>query len=350
MRCLPSEKVNAPSSPRSTPHRERVRLGGDLVRQRRFPPPWSYPNVGPPRGAVTGGVVACLCWSARLTGDATVVAKSGVSPALSRNCHSQVASPRVDANRPRCRDAASPVLEPPGRARVPGRRPEEVRCLSTTRRLTALTIAGALLVAGCAAREQASSDQPSDTFEPASQAFPVTLTPAEGEPVTIERQPERIVSLSASNTETLYAVGAGEQVVAVDEQSDYPADAPKTDLSGLTPNVEAISGYDPDLVVISDDAENLVAVHVGRRRPGADRAGGGHPGRRLRRHGARRQGHRPHRRGRRPGRADKVRPGEDRGGHAEAGRAAQLLPRAGHHAVQRRRPRRSSASSTACSA
>jgi iron complex transport system substrate-binding protein len=129
--------------------------------------------------------------------------------------------------------------------------------LSTSRRLTALTIAGALLVAGCAAREQASTDQSSDTFSPASQAFPVTVTPAEGEPVTIERQPERIVSLSASNTETLYAVGAGEQVVAVDEQSDYPADVPKTDLSGLTPNVEAISGYDPDLVVISDDAEDL---------------------------------------------------------------------------------------------
>jgi iron complex transport system substrate-binding protein len=130
---------------------------------------------------------------------------------------------------------------------------------STTRRLAALTIAGALLAAGCAAREQAASNSSPDTFEPTSQAFPVTVTPAEGEPLTIERRPERIISLSASNTETLYAVGAGEQVVAVDEQSDYPADAPKTDLSGLTPNVEAISGYNPDLVVVSDDAENLSA-------------------------------------------------------------------------------------------
>lgn len=123
-----------------------------------------------------------------------------------------------------------------------------------------MTLAGALLVAGCAAREQA-SDQPSggDTFEPSSQAFPVTVTPKAGEPVTIEKRPERIVSLSASNTETIYAVGAGKQVVAVDEQSTYPEDAPKTDLSGLTPNVEAISGYTPDLVIISDDADNLVA-------------------------------------------------------------------------------------------
>ncbi|MFI7676822.1 ABC transporter substrate-binding protein [Actinophytocola sp. NPDC049390] len=131
---------------------------------------------------------------------------------------------------------------------------------STARRLAALTIAGALLVAGCANRDQASDQPPGDSFDAAtgSEAFPVTIEQAGGEPVTIEQRPTRIVSLSASNTETLYAVGAGEQVVAVDEQSDYPEDAPKTDLSGLTPNVEAISGYEPDLVVISDDAENLV--------------------------------------------------------------------------------------------
>jgi cobalamin transport system substrate-binding protein len=129
---------------------------------------------------------------------------------------------------------------------------------STARRLAALTIAGALLAAGCAAREQASNDSSPDTFEPRSQAFPVTVTPPTGKPVTIERRPTHIVSLSASNTETLFAVGAGKQVVAVDDQSDYPAGVPRTDLSGLTPNVEAISKYDPDLVVISDDADNLV--------------------------------------------------------------------------------------------
>ncbi len=130
---------------------------------------------------------------------------------------------------------------------------------STARRVAALTIAGALLAAGCATREQASDRQPDDGVEAQSQSFPVTVTPEGGAPVTIEERPERIVSLSASNTETLYAVGAGEQVVAVDDQSDHPADAPRTDLSGLTPNVEAISRYDPDLVVISEDAENLVS-------------------------------------------------------------------------------------------
>jgi cobalamin transport system substrate-binding protein len=63
--------------------------------------------------------------------------------------------------------------------------------------------------------------------------------------------PTRIVSLSPTLTEDLFAIGAGPQVVAVDEQSDYPKQAPRTALSGLTPNVEAIAAYRPDLVVAS---------------------------------------------------------------------------------------------------
>ena len=57
----------------------------------------------------------------------------------------------------------------------------------------------------------------------------------------------------------LFAIGAGEQVVAVDEFSTYPPEAPITDLSGFTPNIEAIVGYDPDLVVISFDPGELVS-------------------------------------------------------------------------------------------
>jgi iron complex transport system substrate-binding protein len=63
----------------------------------------------------------------------------------------------------------------------------------------------------------------------------------------------RVVSLSPSATEMLFAVGAGDQVVAVDDQSDFPEGVPTTDLSGYTPNVEAIASYDPDLVVVPDD-------------------------------------------------------------------------------------------------
>ena len=71
--------------------------------------------------------------------------------------------------------------------------------------------------------------------------------------------PRRIVSLSPTATETLIAIGAGKQVVAVDDQSDYPTQAPHTKLSGFTPNVEAIAGYRPDLVVVSYDPGGLVS-------------------------------------------------------------------------------------------
>src|SRR6266496_3446069 len=82
--------------------------------------------------------------------------------------------------------------------------------------------------------------------------FPITIKAANGA-VTIKARPTRIVSLSPTATETLFAVGAGPQVVAVDDQSDYPANAPRTKLSGYTPNAEAIAGYNPDLVVLSND-------------------------------------------------------------------------------------------------
>jgi iron complex transport system substrate-binding protein len=70
--------------------------------------------------------------------------------------------------------------------------------------------------------------------------------------------PHRIVSLSPSSTESLFAIGAGKQVVAVDDQSDYPKNAPRTSLSGYTPNLEAIAGYQPDLVVVSGDEGGVI--------------------------------------------------------------------------------------------
>ena len=87
--------------------------------------------------------------------------------------------------------------------------------------------------------------------------FPVTIKAANGD-VVIKTRPTRVVSLSPSATEDLFAVGADAQVVAVDDQSDYPKRAPRTKLSGFTPNTEAIASYNPDLVVISNDG-GLVA-------------------------------------------------------------------------------------------
>jgi iron complex transport system substrate-binding protein len=93
---------------------------------------------------------------------------------------------------------------------------------------------------------------------------PAATTPGAGYPVTVgdltlPAQPTRIVSLSPVATEMLFAVGGGGQVVAADEFSTYPPEAPTTELSGFTPNVEAIAEHDPDLVVISYDPGDLVA-------------------------------------------------------------------------------------------
>jgi cobalamin transport system substrate-binding protein len=80
--------------------------------------------------------------------------------------------------------------------------------------------------------------------------FPVILETVTG-PAQINSRPQRIVSLSATATEDLFAIGAGAQVIAVDDQSNYPKQAPMTKLSAFHPNAEAIAAYNPDLVVLS---------------------------------------------------------------------------------------------------
>ena len=116
----------------------------------------------------------------------------------------------------------------------------------------------ALVSGACASHGRSGSssggsqhDAPSGVGE-----FPVTVHAANGD-LRIAGRPTRIVSLSPTATEMLFAIGAGPQVVAVDDQSNYPATAPMTKLSGYQPNVEAIASYHPDLVVISYDPGSL---------------------------------------------------------------------------------------------
>lgn len=90
------------------------------------------------------------------------------------------------------------------------------------------------------------------TSEAPDDGFPVTIEAANG-PVTVEERPTRIVSISPTSTEVLFAVGAGGQVVAVDSLSNHPDDAPVAELSAFTPSVEAIAAFDPDLVFLSFD-------------------------------------------------------------------------------------------------
>lgn len=96
----------------------------------------------------------------------------------------------------------------------------------------------------------------SDEEAAAEPDFPVTVS-GTGFSVTLPERPEAVISLSPTATEMLFAIGAGGQVTAVDDQSDYPEGVPVTDLSGWQPNVEAIAAYEPDLVVVSYDPGGL---------------------------------------------------------------------------------------------
>ena len=93
---------------------------------------------------------------------------------------------------------------------------------------------------------------------PTVAAFPVSITDDNDVKVTLEAAPERIVALAPSFVEVLFAIGAGDAIVAADENTDYPDEAasiPK--ISGFEPSVEGIASYEPDLVLIVFDPGGL---------------------------------------------------------------------------------------------
>ncbi len=140
--------------------------------------------------------------------------------------------------------------------------------MRTPKRLSAtvlVAVAAAAALAGCSSSSSGTAAAVS-ALAPAPQTpttsqiphWPVTVTAANGA-VTIKGLPQRIVSLDPTATEDLYAVGAGTQVVAVDQNSDFPPGVPVTSLSGLSPDVEAIANYHPSLVIASLNSNGLVS-------------------------------------------------------------------------------------------
>jgi len=116
--------------------------------------------------------------------------------------------------------------------------------MMTRRRILAAAFALVPLAAGCS-----SGDTKSDALNVTDEiAVARTTTTSSTVPLPLGK-PSRIVSLSPSGTEILFAIGAGPQVIAVDSYSTYPPEAPRTDLSAFEPNVEAIAKYQPDLVI-----------------------------------------------------------------------------------------------------
>ncbi|MFP3844566.1 ABC transporter substrate-binding protein [Priestia filamentosa] len=80
--------------------------------------------------------------------------------------------------------------------------------------------------------------------------YPVSIEDARGEKVKLEKQPKKVVSLIPSNTEILYNIGAGKQVVGVTDNDTYPKEVKeKESVGGMEPNVEKIISLNPDLVL-----------------------------------------------------------------------------------------------------
>ena len=80
-------------------------------------------------------------------------------------------------------------------------------------------------------------------------AFPVTVKDALGKDVTLEEAPDRIVSLTPSNTEILFGLGLDEEIVGVNDNDNYPEQvADKTRIGGTEYNLEVITSLAPDIV------------------------------------------------------------------------------------------------------
>ena len=95
-------------------------------------------------------------------------------------------------------------------------------------------------------REVMITATPAPTPEPA-----LTIIDGAGRVVTIPKTPQRIVSIASAATETLYAIGCGDEIVGRDKYSDYPPEVQEKPSvgSGSQLDVEAVLGLEPDLVV-----------------------------------------------------------------------------------------------------
>ncbi len=119
------------------------------------------------------------------------------------------------------------------------------------KKITALLLALLMVftIAGCAQNGSDASASPSDTG--------ITVTDMTGRDITLDKPAEKIVALTASDCEILYAIGAGDMLVGRGEYCDYPAevlDVPAVE-SGSETNIEQIIALSPDVVLMSTMAQ-----------------------------------------------------------------------------------------------
>jgi len=131
--------------------------------------------------------------------------------------------------------------------------------INTRRGFLGLLLATALVACGSPATLGAAPATPASTPAPPVSAFPRSVTDFQGRTTAIASRPERIVSVGASNTEFLFALGAGDRVVGVDDFSDFPPEAARKEkVGGVKVNVEKVVGLRPDLVVMVKISDGTV--------------------------------------------------------------------------------------------
>jgi iron complex transport system substrate-binding protein len=121
--------------------------------------------------------------------------------------------------------------------------------MTVSKKLMALTVIAVLLVAGLGAVIVLSMN---NNGTPANQATTINVVDDRGVNVTVPKYPQHILSLGTAFTECLYAIGAQDQIAAVDSTSKYPTEAlNKTNIgSGYTLNMEKVTMVQPDLVIM----------------------------------------------------------------------------------------------------
>jgi iron complex transport system substrate-binding protein len=158
------------------------------------------------------------------------------------------------------------------------------RKFMTSTKIAGLLVGAALVLAGCgddgAETPSAATAAPAEAIDQATAEVttPPTTGPADqsddssGDGATVTTVPSEvessdpatpgaIVSLSPSATEMLYAIGADDRVLAVDDLSNYPPEASEkmVGLDAFTPNVEAVAGLEPDLVLTDGTNPDFLA-------------------------------------------------------------------------------------------
>lgn len=115
-----------------------------------------------------------------------------------------------------------------------------------------------LCIVGC--KNESKISEPNPQNHKTNTAFPITLTDQMGREVTIEKLPERIISLAPSNTEILFTLGLEDRIVGVTDFCDYPEAAKsKEKIGGFSePNIEKIISLQPDLILATSMHQKAV--------------------------------------------------------------------------------------------